>query len=648
MACCHLFIVDGNKYYRTDQAAKADQRRYGFTAGCRSENLGMGSPGEEINAEFAGFSYQAKADGAGNWNFHLQKTGAGGPFTMTLTASNTVTVSDILMGDVWLCSGQSNMELPMRRVAWIYPDVIRDSANDQIRHFYVPRHFDLEKSLDDLATGSWKKANPVDILEFSATAYFFAREIYATQKVPVGLINSAYGGSPVEAWISEDALKSFPVYHDEVLKFKDGTLMQSIQQEDNARINRWHRELNAKDEGYTDPAGTWHQSETNRAAWNHFRIPGYWADQEPGFMNGVIWFRRTVQLSREDAGKPAEIILGVIVDSDSVFVNGRFAGTTGYQYPPRRYKIPDGALKEGENIIVVRVVNESGRGGFVPEKPYELVTGDKTVPLEGDWQYRIGGKMDRLMGRTFFNTKPAGLFNAMLHPVVGYTLKGVIWYQGESNADRAADYNALFSTLITDWRTRWGEPALPFLFVQLPNFMQPRENPSESNWALLREAQLKATALPATGMAVAIDIGEWNDIHPLNKQDVGYRLSLAARKVAYRENSVVFSGPVYRSMEKSGKRIILSFDLAGSGLAIRGEAPLKEFAIAGADRKFVWAEAEIVDGKVIVWNDQVAEPVAVRYAWSDNPAAANLVNREGLPASPFRTDDWPRPEISKR
>lgn len=605
---------------------------------------GWATPGEEVRAEFAGKTYRAKADGAGEWSFIMRHDGPGGPYSMTISGINTLLVNDILVGDVWLCSGQSNMELPMRRVSWVYPEVFRDSKNDQIRHFYVPRQFDLEKPLSDLSAGSWKKADPESVLDFSATAYFFAREIYNRQMVPVGLINSAYGGSPVEAWISEDALKSYPVYHDEVMKFKDGTVMRSIQQEDNARISAWHRELTARDQGYKDPEGMWHAAFADPSAWGTFRVPGYWADQEPGFMNGVIWFRKTVQLPREAAGKPADILLGVIVDSDSVFVNGRFVGTTGYQYPPRRYKIPEGVLKEGGNEIVVRIVSEAGRGGFVPEKPYELVWGDNSISLEGEWKYRIGGKMERLLGRTFFNTKPAGLYNAMLAPLVNYIVKGVIWYQGESNADRNHDYNALFTNLITDWRSRWGKPELPFLFVQLANFMEPRDQPSESNWALLREAQMKTLALPATGMAVAIDIGEWNDIHPLNKKDIGYRLSLAARKVAYGETNLVYSGPVFRSMKKEGSRIYLQFDHIGSGLAVKGDGMLKEFAIAGSDRKFVWAKAEIMGDQVVVWSDHVADPEAVRYAWGDNPANANLINRDGLPASPFRTDDWVRTE----
>lgn len=340
------------------------------------------------------------------------------------------------------------------------------------------------------------------------------------------------------------------------------------------------------------------------------------------------------------SGKPARLLLGRIVDADSVFVNGVFVGSTGYQYPPRRYQAPAGVLKEGKNVITVRVISEAGKGGFVPGKPYELIIDGQTIGLAGNWLYRQGAEMPPLAARTFIRWKPLGLFNAMISPLLNYRIKGVIWYQGESNAGRPEEYKELFPALIRDWRARWGQGDFPFLFVQLANFMEARPRPSESNWALLREAQLEALALPNTGMAVAIDIGEWNDIHPLNKKDVGKRLALAARRVAYGEKEAVHSGPIYRSMKAEGSKIVLSFCNIGSGLEAGGGNELRHFAIAGADRRFTWAEARIEKDKVVVWSEEVPEPVAVRYAWADNPAGANLYNKEGLPASPFRTDRW--------
>jgi sialate O-acetylesterase len=247
--------------------------------------------------------------------------------------------------------------------------------------------------------------------------------------------------------------------------------------------------------------------------------------------------------------------------------------------------------------------------------------------------------MPPLRGETFIRWKPMGLFNAMIAPLLNYPIKGVIWYQGESNAGRPVEYRTLFPALIQDWRNHWKLGDFPFLFVQLPNFMEAKAQPSESNWALLREAQLKTLSAPNTAMAVAIDIGEWNDVHPLNKKDVGKRLALAAQKVAYHDENVVWSGPVYKSMQIDGNKIILSFTNIGSGLTTKGGEDLKAIAISDADKKFVWAQAKIDGDKIIVWSDKITNPVAVRYAWADNPEGVNLYNKEGLPASPFRTDE---------
>jgi len=372
--------------------------------------------------------------------------------------------------------------------------------------------------------------------------------------------------------------------------------------------------------------------------WRRMNVPGYWAATELGAVNGVVWFRKDVEVPASMIGKPAELNLGRIVDADSVFINGVFVGTTSYQYPPRWYSLPPNVLKAGPNTVVVRVISNIGKGGFVLDKPYQIVCEGGTIDLKGPWLYRLGARMEPLASQTFIRWKPLGLFNAMLAPLLNYAIKGVIWYQGESNAERPIEYRDLFPAVIRDWRAKWNQGDFPFLFVQLPNFMEAKDQPSESNWALLREAQLRTLSLPRTGMAVAIDIGEWNDIHPLNKKDVGKRLALAAQKVAYADDKVVYSGPIYQSMKVDGDKIIIAFTNTGSGLVARGEE-LKTFAIAGSDKRFVWAKAKIENNRVVVWSEMVSNPVAVRYAWADNPEGANLYNAEGLPASPFRTDE---------
>lgn len=600
---------------------------------------GWAAPGETVAAEFAGGKYETRANGSGEWLITLPPMQAGGPHTMMIRASNTITLSDILVGDVWLCSGQSNMELPVRRVRPLYEAEIAAAENKFIRSFIVPKVYSFKKPLDDLSAGRWVAANPETVLDFSAAAWFFAVHLYETYGVPVGLLISAFGGSPAEAWISEESLREFPVHYNELQKYKTDSLMSAIAAADQKRTQDWYRQLMKADEGYKTPGVKWHDPTLTTDDWKTAIIPGHWSATELKGLNGVVWFRKEIIVPASAAGQPGNINLGRIVDADSAFLNGTFIGTISYQYPPRRYSIPAGVLKEGSNILTVRVISNIGDGGFVPEKPYDLSAGDFQTSLEGEWKYKVGAVMPPLRGQTFFGYKPAGLYNAMLAPLLNWGFKGILWYQGESNAGRSDEYRTLLPALIRDWRQNLDQGDIPFILVQLPNFMEAKDEPSESGWAMFREAQTEALKLPATGMAVAIDIGEWNDIHPLNKKDVGTRLALVARKVAYGDNEVVFSGPTYKSMTAKGRKIILSFDNIGSGLVVKGGQKLQQFAIAGEDMKFVWAKATIKGDKVIVKCKKIRQPVAVRYAWADNPDGANLYNKEGLPAAPFRTDN---------
>lgn len=600
---------------------------------------GWAAGNEKVTVSFNGQQFRTQANGAGEWAIKLSGLQAGGPYTMQLEASNTILIKDVLVGDVWVCSGQSNMELPMRRVLPLYGEEIRDANNPYIRYFSVPQRYDFNQEREDLEAGQWQSTTPESVLGFSAVAYFFAKDLYDRYQIPIGLINASLGGSPAEAWISEDALKQFPEHYQEAQRFKDSSLIKQIEQADNARRQAWYAQLNQKDKGYENPRQPWHDPALNTSTWPTMQVPGYWAATSLGPVNGVVWFRKEVDVPADMAGQPAKLNLSRIVDADSVFVNGQFVGTTGYQYPPRWYTVPEGVLKAGKNTIAIRVINESGSGGFVLDKPYTLTAGNQMIDLKGAWQYKPGAVMEPLASQTFIRWKPVGLYNAMISPLLNYRIKGVIWYQGESNADSPEEYRTLFPALIRNWREKWGQGDFPFLFVQLANYMEAREQPTESDWAMLREAQSQALTLPQTGMAVTTDVGEWNDIHPLNKKAVGQRLALAARKVAYGEK-VVSSGPLYESMEVKGRKIILTFSNTGSGLVAKDGGELRHFAIAGPDKHFVWAKTRIRGNKVEVWSEEVPNPVAVRYAWADNPQEANLYNKEGLPASPFRTDNW--------
>jgi sialate O-acetylesterase len=596
---------------------------------------GWASPKEKIKLEFKSKTYSTEADEKGNWAIILPAQKAGGPYEMVFKASNEIIIKDVLFGDVWICSGQSNMELPMERVKEKYGDVIKNSKNSNIRQFLVPDKYDFKQPQTDLDSGNWIAANPETVLNFSAVAYFFAKEIYEKQQVPIGLINTALGGSPVESWMSEEALKPFPKTYEEAKKFKNDELIKQIESSDKNRNDDWYKELNVNDKGLSDKNLLWSQSNFNDSDWAQMEIPGFWANQSIGNVNGVVWFRKEIEVPKSMVGQSAKLFMGRIVDQDFVYVNGEMIGTTGYQYPPRRYEVKSTILKEGKNTIAIRVINNSGKGGFVFDKPYFLTVGNDTIDLKGKWKYKLGAEMEPLQGPTFIRWKPVGLYNAMIAPLLNLKIKGALWYQGEANTFNAKEYAQTFPAMINNWREKWGQGDFPFLFVQLANFMEDYPQPRESNWAALRQSQLETLNIKNTGMAVTIDVGEWNDIHPLNKEAVGYRLALLARKMTYGETKIKASSPMPSASKFEKDKAIIAFANVGAGLTIGNGTELKSFSVSNDGVNFVWAKAKIVGNKVEVWNEKISNPTVVRYAWDNNPAAANLFSKEGLPSTPF-------------
>jgi sialate O-acetylesterase len=601
---------------------------------------GWASKGETVSITFNGNTVNTNTDGNGQWMLRLPAMQAGGPYIMTIKGKNTIVLHDILIGDVWFCSGQSNMVHQMKLHNVRYAAEVSHAHYPEIRQFWIPTLTDLQGPRDDLPSGYWKSANPEDVLDFSAVAFFFAEKLYQKYHVPIGIINASVGGTPIEAWTSEDGLKTFPSIEARIKRNKDTAYVNGLIRRSMA--GNGHQTAR-KDKGLTG-SKSWFDTAYIPKEWRRIGIPGYWEDQGIKHLNGVVWYRREIDVPSSMVGKPAKVFLGRIVDADALYINGIEVGHTTYQYPQRRYPVPTGVLKAGKNLFVIRVTNKVGKGGFVPDKPYCLIAGADTLDLKGYWQYKVGEVFEprKGFGAPHFSAQnePTALYNAMVSPVIHYTIKGMVWYQGASNAARPAEYAQLQPALIEDWRSKWHEGNIPFLYVQLPGYMDYNYLPSESQWAVLRESQLKSLSVPNTAMTVNIDLGEWNDIHPDRKKPVGERLALAAEKLAYGEN-VVYSGPLYQSSVIQGNKITIKFTHAGSGLTTTdGEAP-SEFAVAGPDRHFVWAKATIVSpDKVVVWSDQVLHPVAVRYGWADNPVNPNLCNKEGLPASPFRTDDW--------
>jgi sialate O-acetylesterase len=604
---------------------------------------GWSLKGEAVTVQFNNKKYKAIPDESKKWTIILNPVKAGGPYKMSIsTASSFIELKEILMGDVWLCSGQSNMEFTMFRLAVKEAEDIAKSANPSIREFHVDKQYSF--TVKDNVTGKWKQANPSNILGFSAVAYYMAKNLYEKYKVPVGVIHTSWGGTPAEAWISAESLREFPYYLNQYNYFKDTAHFNSVVQKDKTIQDNWYEKARENDKGFMDKI-TWANPDYDASKWRTMKVPGFWESQGAPNVDGVVWVRKEVMLGQEQIGKDAVLELGTLDDTDSTYVNGIKVGSTPNKYWPRRYKVPSIILKPGKNVITVRITDTDGSGGFNGDMgniSYRLITGTEEISLKGKWQYEVGAVMPAMPVNEFTRMyyQPATLFNAMIAPVIPYTIKGFAWYQGEANASKAAEYQKLLPALINDWRNHWQIGNLSFLIVQLANFMAVSQEPSEGGWAWIRESQLKTTqAVPNTALAVTIDIGEAGDIHPLNKKEVGNRLALAAEKIAYHENNVVYSGPVYKSMKTEGNKIIVSFTNIGSGLVAKN-GELKQFAIAGEDKKFIWATALIEGDKVIVWNDAVVKPVAVRYAWANNPMGCNLYNKEGLPASPFRTDIW--------
>jgi sialate O-acetylesterase len=599
---------------------------------------GWASPGEKVQVKFNKKSASTTTGSDGSWKISLPPMSAGGPYTMEVKGNNTIIINNILLGDVWFCSGQSNMVINMERVKEKYPGDMASANYPEIRNFFIPTVSDVTTVHEELPAAKWISASAENISGFGAVTFFFARNIYNEYKVPIGIINSSVGGTPIEAWTSEEGLKEFPQIRLRIEKLMDTAYLNPILRTARRSSATNIPDSRSVDKGMRAPV-PWYDVSYVPEGWQKFWLPGYWDDQGVKGLNGIVWFRKEINVPESFAGKPAKLFLGRIVDADNVYVNGILSGSITYQYPPRRYNLPSGLLKPGKNLIVVRVTNNIGKGGFVPDKPYYLVAGNDSIDLRGEWQYKVGQVFKPVSPSgspvISMQNEPTGLYNTMVAPLINYRIKGILWYQGESNAGKPAEYQNLLPALINDWREKWKMGPLPFIFVQLPNFMEVQYLPSESQWAELRAGQLKSLSVANTAMAVTIDVGEWNDIHPLEKKVIGERLALAARKLAYGDEKIVYSGPIYRSSAREADSITIDFDHIGSGLKIKGDGELSQFAIAGADRKFAWAEAKIINNKVVVWSDEIKDPKCVRYAWADNPAGANLYNIEGLPASPF-------------
>jgi sialate O-acetylesterase len=613
---------------------------------------GWAEPGERVAVAMAGKVASAVTDAKGKWEVWIGPYEAGGPHGMSISGKNTITLRNVLVGEVWVGSGQSNMEWQLQNAMNGAAEIAK-ANHPEIRFFTVTKKTS-PTPLDDVE-GRWVVCSPETAGSFSAVAYFFGREIHQELKVPVGLIHSSWGGTPAEAWTSRPALAASPDFKPMVDALDSSAKGQpEARREYEAALAKWEEEHFLQDTGNADTGRA--KPDFSDAGWKTMKLPQLW--ESAGLdIDGSVWFRKTVDLPADWAGKDLALSLGPIDDFDTTYFNGTKVGAIGRETPnfylaPRKYTVPGSAVRAGRNVIAVRAFDHVGGGGFggssadMTLAPAGAAAADP-ISLAGEWRYDIeNGVASRNVD---FGTQPVAppgvnnpnsptvLYNAMLAPLTSYTIRGAIWYQGEANANRGRQYRTLFPTMIRDWRSAWGAGDFPFLFVQLANWQPRKAEPSESGWAELREAQLMTLKEPATGMAVVIDIGEADDIHPRNKHDVGHRLAVWALAKTYGKK-LEYSGPLYESFKVEGKEARIRFSHADGLRAMNGDEPVG-FAVAGSDKKFVWAKAKIEGDTVVVWSDAVAKPEAVRYAWADNPAA-NLYNGAGLPASPFRTDAW--------
>ena len=590
----------------------------------------------------------------GKWKVSVATPKAGGPYSITISDGKTVRLNNVLIGEVWLCSGQSNMEMPI--VGW-GNDYFKAEHKDADNHPNIRLlQLNLVASMtpDNHFTArnnGWTVCNYTNLAPFSATAYFFGRDLEKHLNVPIGLIQTCWGGTVAEAWTGKESLELDPDFTKGLKNLSEmSASKENAMKKYEADKLQWQKNVDSKDAGMKNGKAVWAAPGFNDKSWMTMKVPGLFSQNGLEKFDGLVWFRHTVDIPSSMTGKALMLRLGSVDDIDVTYFNGVRIGQTEGWAKERVYQIPARLVKAGRNVIAVRNLDTGGDGGLYGKTEQFRLTaegqkgagqGTQEINLSGEWRYKVSTDMQELPAMPANPNGnpnlPTVLYNAMINPLIPYTIKGAIWYQGEANASRAYQYRDLLPLMINDWRSRWGY-RFPFYIVQLANFMARHDHPTESAWAELREAQALTTNLDNTGVSCTIDIGMEKDIHPSNKQDVGHRLALIARAKTYGQN-IEFSGPLYKSYEMMGHCIRIHFDHTTSGLKTNDDRPVTGFAIAGPDHVWHWATATIDGNSVIVSSDKVKFPVAVRYAWADNPAC-NLYNGANLPAFPFRTDCW--------
>lgn len=567
------------------------------------------------------------ANADGYWEVSFPPQGAGGPFTLSIEGSSTKTISDIYFGDVWLAGGQSNMEWQVGANIDDMEAELADTDYPEIRFFKVQHSFSVHPLTKLEHPARWKSADAESVKNFSAVAWFFAKKNHLEKDVPVGIIDNNWGGTPAQAWTPTIPLQTVPGYEEQAREMLNTNVdWEQIFEENDAKNTEKYSRI---EDNTAFLAYGAHNINYDDSKWSTVELPNSQA------LTDFVWLRKTISLSNTEN---VSLSFGNPGKFTTAFINGKQVYRKIWSDDPKVVHIDASLLNKGENVLAIRTVEDWGNRAFIGSKnAFWLKSDTEKISLAGTWKYSntVEPPMPDVVRHQH---RPGVLYNAMINPITNYAIKGVIWYQGESNAGQHQYYQELFSTMIEEWRNAWKQGDFPFLFVQLANYQKRSELPEDTGWARLREAQTKTLAVNNTGMAVTIDIGDEKDIHPRNKKDVGHRLWQSARNVAYNER-VISSGPRYISHTIEDNKIHLSFGHLGDGFNIKDGEEVLGFAIAGKDQVFHWANASIKGNKITVWSDNVEEPVAVRYAWGNNPAV-NLYNSADLPVVPFRTDTW--------
>ncbi len=615
---------------------------------------GKAEAGELVTLRFNKKQYATSADMEGNWRINLPKMRAGGPYTMTV---GDLVLTNILIGDVWLLSGQSNIDVTVERVYPQYTKDIDSYQNEDIRLFRVPNETDAHGVRDDITSPAinWKPANKENAWSFSAVGYFLGRRMYEETGVPQGIIVNSWGGTPIEAWISADSLQEdYPMLVKKAQFFQNDEYVKAQAQANMQADRQWQTILNSEDPGISEK---WTAPDFDDSGWQEVnQYDNDWAKKNGRSVIGSLWLRQHVQIDKAHAGQPARLLLGTLYDQDVTYLNGQEIGHTYYQYPPRRYDIPEGLLREGDNVITVRFINKYGLAHFIPEKPYMLCFGDDrfsqnpmpadAIPLSEAWKFHLGAEMPPCpSGDISLQNVPTTLYNAVLHPLAPYALSGVVWYQGESNTGQPTLYADYLRKLMGCWRDRWNDQKMPFVIVQLANYDGRQQTgfpspiiaqtaPVNSGWAQLREAQrVVAEGDPRAELAVINDLGETVDIHPLRKKEVAERIALGFDRLVY--NNKVLLSPRVESSAIADQQIILTLDQPVES----GDVYEFEVAADDGDRIFQSVQASAEGNTIILTLPDGFHPLsrifAVRYAWKDNPTKANVRSLSGLPMSSF-------------